>query len=257
MSVKLYRRRPSPSGSIPTLPECPAGSQTCTLTFEMDGCSSSCWRSSLERGWWVGILGSAMHCRWENIFEKSNVDLSPVAFCSWWLIVLRRILRSELSASRKASVSHSKPGWCSWAVIKPLRSGNLQDCHLWSERTWLGSLLNRAWCWNLKGQAWALVSRRTRVPHEMMECFPNLRLSGCLENLSCHLKVASIEFSGHWRFLPCILFILGVEGEAGVLSSPWEQSFWWIHPAFSGRKVVSLQWKLYPQSVSQSCCGPL
>lgn len=50
-----------------------------------------------------------------------------------------------------------------------------------------------------------------------------MRLTGPLENLSCHFQVAGIEFSGLWHVLLSSVhtFYFEVEGEAGVLS-PWK-----------------------------------
>ena len=130
-------------------------------------------------------------------------------------------------------------------------SGYWQSYCLWSERSWLVSPVKQHDAGNLR-------TSLGRWPPGWI-CIPwdhgiilNLCLSDSLENLRCHFKVAGTEFSSLWHFF-CFfhahfLFWAGGRGWYFVSLETW--SFWWTHPAFLGRGVVSLLWKCSPHSVS-------
>lgn len=51
MSVRRFRRRPSPNGSTPSCPGSDVASPTFTWTCGTDACSSSCWKCCRGNDW--------------------------------------------------------------------------------------------------------------------------------------------------------------------------------------------------------------
>lgn len=171
------------------------------------------------------------------------------------IFLWRRIFIYEANALGKAPVSHSESGWHSWTIRKQPHSGNLWGCYLWSERSWLVSLLNRAQCWKLKSQTWMFAWGWICILHEIMEWFLNLYPIDSLENqLSFQSGKNWIQWLLMVCFLPCTLFILGVEKKLVFCLLGNRASDEFTLPFGTGK--LSAYNKNCTHSVSHSGCSP-